>query len=74
MFIDFSSGNLLLVCGKARLENIDIHTKASKSKQRFLPRRFHFTLEHGFRFKQAVTGSWSTSELSPFLENDSLKT
>ena len=68
MFLDFESGDLILVCGMARLETLTNASKvtAPTKKQPFLPRRIHFTLERGFRFKNTVAGRWSASELSPF--------
>ena len=63
LFIDFQSGDLLLMSGQASLEKMG---KVSED-DRFLPRRLKFTLELGVRLKQAVTGSWSFVEMSPFL-------
>lgn len=66
MFLDFNSGDLLLLNGKAQLEK----TGEASEKDRFLPRRFHFTLDKGIRLKNAVHGSWSFKEISPFLGED----
>lgn len=66
MFLDFNSGDLLLLSGKAELKKID---KASP-KDRFLPRRVHFALDKGIRLKNAVRGNWSLKEISPFLGED----
>lgn len=67
LFLDFESGDLLLISGKARLENLD-NAKDNKLKNsKFLARRFNFTLEKGLRLKGAVEGRWSFEEMSPFL-------
>lgn len=65
MFIDFDSGDLLLLSGQSRLEKVNDQSQVNESN--FLPRRFHFTLEKGLRVKQAVNGTWSEVEMSPFL-------
>lgn len=66
MFLDFESGELLLMSGQAHLVKTD---KASHN-DKFLARRFHFTLDAGVRLKHAVEGNWSFEEMSPFLNND----
>ena len=69
MFIDFDSGDLLLLSGQSRLEQL-AHTDSNENKKlNFLPRRFCFTLEKGIRIQRAIRGSWSTVEMSPFLDN-----
>ena len=69
MFIDFDSGDLLLLSGQSHLEQL-AHTNSNENKTpKFLPRRFYFTLEKGIRIQGAVKGSWSTVEMSPFLDN-----
>lgn len=65
MFIDFNSGDLLLVCGKAHIEN-----EGHSENRKFLPRRIYFTLDRGLRVKNAVNGKWSPAEISPFLSDD----
>ena len=65
MFIDFDTGDLLLLNGEARIEK---QVEAQSTK--FLPRRFYFTLERGLRVKCAFKGQWSSVEMSPFLKDD----
>ena len=65
MFIDFNSGDLLLLSGKARIEN-----EGNSESPKFLPRRIYFTLDRGLRVKSAINGKWSSVEISPFLSDD----
>ena len=66
MFLDFESGDLLLLSGQAKIET----TEKPSGHGKFLPRRFSFTLEKGARLKQAVYGRWTLQEMSPFLSDD----
>ena len=68
MFIDFDSGDLLLLNGQSRI----VKTKQSSTneKSKFLPRRCYFTLDKGFRVKGAINGKWTAVEMSPFLDKD----
>ena len=68
MFIDFKSGDILLLSGQSRLEKISNTKNLAEKKTNFIPRRFHFILEKGLRIKRAVEGQWSDVELSPFLD------
>ena len=77
MLIDFNTGDLLLMHGKARLEKIqDTQSVESdsdsssnnKKNSKFLARRLYFSLDQGLRVKQAIKGQWSPVEMSPFLD------
>ena len=65
MFIDFETGDLLLLNGEAHIEK-----QVEAQSPKFLPRRFCFTLERGLRVKRAFKGQWSSVEMSPFLKDD----
>lgn len=71
MFLDFKSGDLLLLCGNARLANLDqgLSSSNDSNTSKFLPRRFYFTLDKGLKLRNAVHGQWSSVEFSPFLDN-----
>lgn len=71
MFLDFKSGDLLLLCGNARLANLDQDLSSSNDSNtsKFLHRRFYFTLDKGLKLRNAVHGQWSSVEFSPFLDN-----
>ena len=69
LFLDFKSGDLLLICGQARLEKSDPGDNNKKERSKFLPRRFYFSLDRGVRIKEAVHGRWSQGEFSPFLND-----
>ncbi len=70
-FIDFNNGDLLLLCGKARLVKGEFVESSTKNDQNpFLERRLHFTLTQGLRVKAAIKGRWSSAEMSPFLGDD----
>lgn len=66
MFLDFESGDLVLLSGKADVVTLDKPLEGDK----FLPRRFSFVLEKGVRLKNAVAGRWALEEMSPFLGDD----
>ena len=69
LFLDFKSGDLLLISGQARLEKSDLADNNKKNKTKFLPRRFYFNLDRGLRIKEGVYGRWTQEEISPFLED-----
>jgi len=66
MFLDFEAGDLILLSGKAHIETLEKQSQDSK----FLPRRFHFSLEKGVRIERAVNGTWALEEVSPFLTKE----
>ena len=70
MFIDFDSGDLLLMSGKAHLEKAQNVDDQQDGNSQFIARRCYFALDRGLRVKQAIKGTWSSAELSPFLGKD----
>ncbi len=66
MFVDFETGDLVLLSGKAHIETLEKQSQDSK----FLPRRFHFSLEKGIHIERAVNGSWVLEEMSPYLTKE----
>ena len=71
MFIDFDSGDLLLLNGQSRI--VKTEQRSANEKSKFLPRRCYFTLDKGLRIKSAINGTWSAVEMSPFLDKDLIK-